>query len=109
MADRVKVERLIGDKAMNNVISHHLAVQFGIRQTTEEIGAKAKGKLARHHDTGAAKIEVSYGDVDGFVSLVDEAAASIEFGHFVNNGEMTDEEHFVPGLYIITEAAGLLE
>lgn len=100
--------RLIGDQAMNKVISHHLAVQFAIRQTTEEIAAKAEKNLAQHRDTGAAKVETSYGDTDGFVSLVDEAADSIEFGHFVGNSNSEMGFTYVPGLYIISRAAGIV-
>lgn len=100
--------RLIGDKAMNRILSRHQAVQFAVRQITEEIAAKAEKNLAQHKDTGAARIETSYGEVDGFVSLVDEAADSIEFGHFVDNGEIEAEVTYVPGLRIITRAAGLI-
>lgn len=100
--------RLIGDKAMNRIISRHQAVQWKITEITEEIAAKAEGLLAAHRDTGDARIETSYGEVDGFVSLVDEAADSIEFGHFVDNGEIEAEVTYVPGLRIITRAAGII-
>jgi hypothetical protein len=99
---KLKVERLIGDKAMNNIISRHRAVQFGVQSTAEDIAAKAEALLDMHRQEGEAEIETSYGEVDGFVSLVDEAAESIEFGHLHNkSGEP------VEGLYIITRASGI--
>ena len=100
--------QLIGEKAMNRIISHHQAVQWKVTEVTEEIGVKAGKNLAVHRDTGAARIETSYGETDGFVSLVDEAADPIEFGHFVGNSNSEMGFTYVPGLYIISRAAGIV-
>lgn len=98
--------RLIGDKAMNNILSHALEVQFGVKQKTEEIAVEAEALLAPHRKTGEAHIETSYGKTDGFVSLVDPDADSINFGHF----RFTEAGFpvFVEGLHVIEKAAGLI-
>lgn len=41
------------------------------------------------------------------VSLVDEAALSIKYGHFTDNGQVNTEVTFVPGLRILRDAADL--
>lgn len=99
---------LIGPTAMNIVISHQDGVLGAVRTKAAEISDIARGNLASHRYSGNAKITVSHGDVDSFVNLVDPAAASIEFGHWVK-GKYKNPDHpkFVPGLYIITRASGL--
>lgn len=99
--------RLIGQQAMNRIISHHVEVRAAVIESAEEIAAKARALLALHRDEGHAEIQVEHAEVDSFVHLVDEAAVSIEFGHFVDNGEIDAEITYVPGLYIITRASGL--
>lgn len=95
---------LVSAKAMHNILKDLEPVQEGVRDATEEIGAKARANLAAHRDEGHAQIEVSYGDVDGFVDLVDpDNAVAIEYGHVHNK---TGEP--VAGLYIITRAAGII-
>jgi hypothetical protein len=54
-----------------------------------------------YKDNNAAEITMSRGDVDSFVNLEDPAAIPIEFGWRTSKGK------FVPGLHIITGAAGL--
>ncbi|MGW1740033.1 DUF5403 family protein [Nocardia sp. NPDC001965] len=100
--------KLIGDKAMNRVVSHHSKVQAAITEETEEATRRGEARLAAHRETGNAEVNSSYGETDGYVNLDDQAAMSIEFGHFVGGKYETDEPKFVPGLYIISEATGLL-
>lgn len=100
--------RLISDRAMNTVISHEDGVKAAVQAEAEDIAREAKGNLARHRDTGNASISVTDGDVDAFVNLDDPAALSIEFGHFVKGKYERDTPKYVPGLYILTGAAGLL-
>lgn len=100
--------KLIGQKAMNTVVSHLEEVHDGVGDVAKSTEKKAEAKLAAHRDTGAAKITRTEGSVDWFVNLEDAAAESIEFGHWVK-GKYEDKEHpkFVPGLYVLTTGAGL--
>lgn len=84
------------------VIAHLDVVRAAVLDAAREIGARADTLLAAHHNTGDATIEVTRGDTDAFVSLVDDAALSIEYGHFTPDGVT-----YVSGLYVITRAAGL--
>jgi hypothetical protein len=99
--------KLIGRKAMNLVISHLDGVVEAVAEEAKEIGVRASARLAMHRKTGAAQVSVTHGDVDSYVNLDDPAAMSIEFGHMVKGKFEEDEPQFVPGLYIITGAAGL--
>ena len=91
--------------AMNIVISGLEGVQGAVYSRAQRIGGKAEAILAAHRyppDDTQAEIEVTRGDVDSYVSLVDEAAMSIEYGHRDHRSGK-----FVPGLYIIRRAAGI--
>ena len=84
---------------MNRVVSHLEGVKGAVRKEADGIGGRASATLEAHRfygDASHAEIEVDTRDVDSIVSLVDEAAMSIEFG----------TEH-MRGLYIVTGAAGL--
>lgn len=98
---------LIGQKKMNKVISHEPGVIASVRSQAQRIGSKAEARLASHRHSGHASISITYGETDSFVNLDDEAALSIEFGHgLVHFGKRTNVN--IPGLYIITGAAGLV-
>ncbi len=93
---------------MNRILAQDEKVQGAVRSAAQKIFRRASAYLLMHRDTGAAKIElerrknVKFGHIDWFVSLVDEAALSIEFGHYIklaNGGYQR-----VNGLYIITQA-----
>jgi hypothetical protein len=102
---------LISDEAMNHVISKLEVVNMAVWEETEKIGARARGNLAGHRETGEARIEVTFeGGTDGLVSLVDVAAESIEWGHWFTGFGWANPAfpRFVAGLYIITRAAGLI-
>jgi len=94
---------LIGQKAMNTVISHLDGVVASVSREAGTIGRVAQERLNEHREEGQAQIEVTHGDVDSFVSLVDPACLSIEFGHYTPN-----KKKYVPGLYIVTGAARLV-
>ena len=100
--------RLIGQKAMNHKISHLEGVKAAVLAEAEIGGARARANLAGHRHSGRASISVTQGDVDAFLNLDDPAAMSIEFGHWVKGKFEDNQPQFVPGLYIISEAAGLL-
>ena len=88
---------------MNKVISNLEGVVAAVAKEAEIIGRVAQERLNEHRDTGQAKIDVTHGDVDSFVSLVDPNALSIEFGHYTPN-----KRKFIPGLYIVSAAAQII-
>ena len=94
---------VIGQKAMNIVVSHLDGVVASVAKEADGIGRIAQERLNDHRDTGDAQIEVTRGDVDSFVSLVDKNCLSIEFGHYTPN-----KKKYVAGLYIVSGAAGLV-
>lgn len=102
---------LIGDKAMNLVISHLDEVIAEVAAKAEEIGKKAEARLAAHRSEADAEhhtIEVEHHDVDSVVVMEGPAPVSLEFGHnLVLFGQKTDR--FIQGRYIVTGAAGLLD
>jgi hypothetical protein len=98
---------LIPAEKMNRMLAKDQKVQAAVESAAKKIFRRATSYLNMHRDTGAAKIELErrknlrYGHIDWFVSLVDEAALSIEFGHYVR---ISGGYKRVDGLYIITQA-----
>lgn len=94
--------RLRGTKSINRIVSHLPGVGASVHRHAEQIGKKATFYRMQHYAEGEAEIRVEKGRVDSYVSLVDAAALSIEFGHInARTGK------YVPGLYIVSRAAGL--
>jgi len=90
---------LLNDRQMNHTISHLEGVKRAVYGVANEIGGIASSRLAPHKKTfPGAHIVVSQGDVDAFASLVDEAALSIEFGHFLGPRTRGLDRQFVQGL-----------
>jgi hypothetical protein len=102
------VATLRSDRTINKIVSQQPEVKEAVSEAALKIAVKAERKLQLHRDTGAARIEVEFGRTDAYVFLVDEAAVSIEFGHWVKGKFETSEPKYVPGLYVISEAAGLI-
>lgn len=100
--------RLYGRRYINTVVDHLPGVHAAVGTEAKKIYRRSKARLAMHADTGAASVTLTEGDVDWFVNLVDNAAMSIEFGHWVK-GKYEDPEQpkYVQGLYILSGAAGL--
>lgn len=95
---------LIGHKRMNHVVSNQRGVKKRLVREAREIAAIAEARLARaKHRTGQSRIEVSQGDVDAFVSLVDPAALSIEFGHYMGSESLGTSRKFIPGFHLFLE------
>lgn len=94
---------LISQQKMNKKISHLPGVRASVYDVAKEIGMIAEGRLAPHRKTGAAHIEVSRGTVDAFASLVDEAALSIEFGHYLGREELGTSRKFIQGLHLFID------
>lgn len=94
---------LLGDKEMNKKISHLPGVKRSVRAEGKVIADIAEARLARHRKTGQARIEVSHGTTDTYVSLVDPAALSIEFGHYLGSQSRGLDRTFVRGLHLFIE------
>jgi len=94
--------QLRGTKSINRIVSHLPGVVTSVHRHAEQIGRKATFYRMQHYAEGEAKIRVGRGRVDSSVWLEDPAALSIEFGHInARTGK------YVPGLYIVSRAAGL--
>jgi hypothetical protein len=91
---------LISQRRMNKAVSSQRGVRRATRNVADDIADVARGRLAPHRKTGQAHIEVSQGKVDAFVSLVDPAALSIEFGHYLGSEELGTNRRFVRGLHL---------
>ncbi|MGH3760254.1 DUF5403 family protein [Actinophytocola sp.] len=95
------------DRNVADIVAHLPGVRDAVGEAADEIAARARANLAQHRDSGDATIEVIRGRTDAHVSLVDEAALSIEYGHFTDNGETDAQVTYVPGLRILRDAADL--
>jgi uncharacterized protein DUF5403 len=84
-----------------DIVAHLPGVPAAVRDAADEIATRARSALAQHRDSGDAGIEVARGATDSHVSLVDEAALSIEYGHVTPDGTP------VRGLRVLRDAAGL--
>lgn len=93
-----------GPKQLNEIVVRQPGMRAATRYEAEGIGFKAEANLARHKYEGQAKIEVSSGTVDAFVSLVDPNALSIEFGHNITNAKNGPVLGYVHGLGILRGA-----
>jgi hypothetical protein len=104
--------RLMSEKALNTVVARIPGVHDALGGVARRVAGAAKGRLAVHKFQGHSRITITEGDVDWFVNLDDSrgdhAAMSIEFGHIVK-GKYEDpgKPKYVPGLYILSTAAGL--
>lgn len=76
-------------KNCNDIVAHLPGVIGAVARVANERAAVARGTLLAHYAEGYSSIDVSYGDVDAFVNLVDRPSVSnrgrpvahvIEFG-----------------------------
>lgn len=92
---------------IESVIARNAGVQKAVLEEGKAIQGRAKADLAAHRAEGDARIEINHSRPDVWVSLVDEAALSIEYGR----SEYTRDDGVtvggMEGLYIITKAGGL--
>lgn len=70
---------IIPSRVLNTMVAGMVA--SSVRDTAEELAAKATAQLAAHSKTGSAKISVTHGRVDSYVNLDDPNAMAIEYGH----------------------------
>jgi len=89
---------LIGRKAMNTVISHEEGVKAVVYQHAAEIYSKASAKLEMHREDYVAYVDITRGEVDTTVGLNDQAALSIEFGHYLGSRSLGTTRRYIPGL-----------
>lgn len=108
---------LIGQKAMNLVISHLDEVRDEVHNKAKEVEELASANLeaARssthwhkiHGADGLTKTSVTKGDVDSFVNLEAPNAMAIEFGHHPSGVFAGTDTKSPEGLYILGKASGL--
>jgi hypothetical protein len=91
----------------DDIVAHLPGVKAAVRKAADDIANRARATLAQHRDTGTAEIDVTRGATDAHVSLVDDAALSIEYGHFTDDGAVDAHVTYVPGLRILRDAADL--
>lgn len=74
----------------NDAVAHQPGVIGAVHRVAQEKAAVARGVLLAHRAEGHARIDVTRGDVDSFVTLNDErglhAAAAIEYGNRYGGG-----------------------
>src|SRR5690606_15798559 len=96
-------------KMVNRRVVRQPGVRAATYEAAQEIGAKARANMARHRFHGNEtdhEVTVTRGRVDAFVNLEGPAPGAVEIGHWYK-GNLGVTPKFVPGLYIITGAAGL--
>ncbi|PZM98415.1 MAG: hypothetical protein DIU79_00055 [Actinobacteria bacterium] len=91
----------------NATVARLKGVKMAVRDRAQILATRARGLLAQHRATGTAKIQVSRGRVDSFVSLVDPAAISIEWGREAGVSKTGRRYAAQPGLYIMHRTIGL--
>lgn len=83
------------DPDCNDIVAHQRGVIGAVSDTADKHAAIARGVLMAHRAEGISSIEVSRGETDSFVSLVDRpsesnggfpAAAAIEYGNKYGGG-----------------------
>lgn len=101
------MSELIPQREMNKVVSHLRPVTSATERTAREIAAIADARLAPHKKTfPGAHIVVSTVKPDAYASLVDKAALSIEFGHFLGNRALGLKRRYIPGLHLFLDWYG---
>ena len=93
-------------RGVNAYIAHLEGVVGAVYAEGGNIKSKAEADLASHRDTGAAHIEIERDDIDTLVSLVDEAAISIEYGREAGTDRTGRPKGAMQGLHILGRAAG---
>lgn len=83
----------------DEVVAHLPGVVTAVSREADRRAATARVRLAAHRRTGAAKIVVDRGATDSVISLEDEAALAIEFGHAdAGTGRPVEGLHIMSGI-----------
>jgi hypothetical protein len=85
----------------NELVARLPGVIDAVHDKAQQGGRRAETILRAHHHEGDARIEVTQGTTDSFVSLVDPAAFSIEFGRTGARGRGRSQ-----GIFAVTGAFG---
>lgn len=91
------------DPRTDEIVAHLDGVIAAVAAEAAWRGARAEAILRAHFRTGASSIEVTHGAVDSWVSLVDDAAVSIEFGRTGATGKRGRSQ----GVFPVWEAFGI--
>jgi len=91
----------------NATVARLKGVKMAVRDRAQILAARARTLLAQHRETGTATIRVTRGKVDSFVSLVDPAAISIEYGRAAGVSASGRRYAAQEGLYIMHRTIGL--
>jgi hypothetical protein len=94
-------------RGVNAYIAHLDGVVGSVQAHGAVIAGKAKANLAAHRDTGAAYIDMDREDTDAIISLVDEAAITIEYGREEGIDRTGRPKGAMQGLHILGRAAGI--
>lgn len=86
----------------NEKVAHLPGVVAAVRAVADEGAATATGILRAHFAEGQSTIEVTSGVTDSWVSLVDPAAVSIEYGRTGARGRGRSQ-----GVFAVTGAFGI--
>lgn len=95
------------DKTAPRKVARMREVKAEVRARAEILATRARGFLAGHRETGRAKIVVTRGKVDSFVSLEDPNAFSIEWGREAGTTPTGRRYGAMQGLYIMHRTIGL--
>lgn len=95
------------NKTANRAVARLPGVKGAVKDRAEILATRARGLLSAHRETGRAKIVVTRGRVDSFVSMEDPNALSIEWGRAA--GTTSDGRRYgaMQGLYIMHRTIGL--
>lgn len=66
-----EVYDFVDGEEIQRVVARHKSVQARLDKEAMKAALKAERRLARHHDTGNAFIDMSEGDIDRYVELHD--------------------------------------
>lgn len=94
------------NKSCNRVVARLPGVKGAVKDRAEILAARARGLLGAHRETGRARITVTQGKLDAFVSLEDPAAAAIEYGREAGVSSSGRSYSAQQGLYILHRTIG---
>ena len=88
----------------DEIVAHLPGVIGAVYDEAKERGRMAEAILRAHYVEGASEIEVTRGVTDSWVSLVDDAAVSIEFGRSGARGRGASQ-----GVFAVNGAMGTIK
>jgi hypothetical protein len=88
----------------NSIVAHLPGVVNAVHDAAQDGARGATSILRAHFHEGRSRIEVTRGSVDSWVSLVDPAAVSIEFGRTGARGRGSSQ-----GVFAVTGGFGIVK